>query len=162
MVLLSSGSPNGMFLFFLGITIGVMATLVASKREVDKLNEQLKQTESLVEDLHEELEMKDFLTVKDLTNEGFESMKTNDCSFNSGIPTSVSLEQEFNRSTKFNAKEPDNQNTENSELISKIEAELEAELERLEQNMKASSSLERLSDFVGVSMHLNLLKLNCI
>ncbi|RVX02585.1 hypothetical protein VitviT2T_000038 [Vitis vinifera] len=146
----SQGSPNGMFLFFLGITIGVMATLVASKREVDKLNEQLKQTENLVEDLHEELEMKDFLTVKDLTNEGFESMKTNDCSFNSGIPTSVSLEQEFNRSTKFNAKEPDNQNTENSELISKIEAELEAELERLEQNMKASSSLERLSDFVGL------------
>ncbi|CBI27291.3 unnamed protein product, partial [Vitis vinifera] len=111
----SQGSPNGMFLFFLGITIGVMATLVASKREVDKLNEQLKQTENLVEDLHEELEMKDFLTVKDLTNE-----------------------------------EPDNQNTENSELISKIEAELEAELERLEQNMKASSSLERLSDFVGL------------
>ena len=130
MVLLSSGSANGMFLFFLGITIGVMATLVASKREVDKLNEQLKQTENLVEDLHEELEMKDFLTVKDLTNEGFESMKTNDCSFNSGMPTAVSLEQEFNRSTKFNAIEPDNQNTEHSELMSKIEAELEAELER--------------------------------
>lgn len=139
-----------MVLFFLGITIGIMATLVANKREVDNLNELLKQTENLVEDLHEELEMKDLLTVKDLTNDGFESMKTNDRSFLSGTPTAVSLEQELNQTTKFNVKEPDDQTTENSELMSKIEEELEAELERLEQNMKASSSLERLSDFVGV------------
>lgn len=140
-----------MVLFFLGITIGIMATLVANKREVDNLNELLKHTENLVEDLHEELEMKDLLIVKDLTNDGFESMKTNDRSFLSGTPTAVSLEQELNQTTKFNVKEPDNQTTENSELMSKIEEELEAELERLEQNMKASSSLERLSDFVGVS-----------
>lgn len=43
-----------MLLFFIGITIGIMYTIIAHKREVDKLNELLKQTQKLVEDLHEE------------------------------------------------------------------------------------------------------------
>ena len=136
-----------MVLFFLGITIGTMATLVANKREIDKLNDLLKQTENLVEDLHEELEMKDLITVNDLTNEGSESMKT-------GIPTAASLEQEeLHRSARFDVESPENQSPENSEfMMSKIEAELEAELERLDQNMKG-----RDLDFVGVSKVLNLL-----
>ncbi|KAA8532898.1 hypothetical protein F0562_032985 [Nyssa sinensis] len=119
----SQGSPSGMLLFFIGIT-----------------------TENLAQDLHEELEMKGMLTVKELANEDNQSQKTIDCSFNRE-PIASSSKQEPDESTKYDSKEPDDHKAENPELMSKIEAELEAELERLELNMKASS-LERISDFV--------------
>ncbi|KAG2706958.1 hypothetical protein I3843_05G114800 [Carya illinoinensis] len=112
----SQGSPNGMLLFFLGITTGMMSTIVAHKREAEKLNDQLKQTNQLVQDLHEEIEMKDLLTIKVLGNRDLE-------------------------------KKPDYGKTEDYVAISKIEAELEAELERLQSNMKPSS-LETISNYV--------------
>lgn len=116
-----------MLLFFLGITIGMMSTIVAHEREAEKLNDQLKQTKQLAQDLHEEIEMKDLLTIKVLGNGGLR-------------------------------KKPDN---EDSVAVSKIEAELEAELERLESNMKPSS-LETIShDYVEVIMPLNLIKFVC-
>ncbi|CAL5399305.1 unnamed protein product [Camellia sinensis] len=141
----SQGSPNGMLLFFIGITIGMMSAVVANNREVDNLNELLKQTENLVRDLHEEIEMKDMLTVKELASEDiqFQFQETIDCSRNRE-PISSSSKEEF---TTHKSKEPDDRKVENHELMSEIEAELEAELERLELNMKASTS-ERISDFV--------------
>ncbi|KAI8021288.1 hypothetical protein LOK49_LG03G00601 [Camellia lanceoleosa] len=141
----SQGSPNGMLLFFIGITIGIMSAVVANKREMDNLNELLKQTENLVQDLHEEIEMKDMLTVKELASEDiqFQFQETIDCSGNQE-PISSSSKEEF---TTHESKEPDDRKVENHELMSEIEAELEAELERLELNMKASTS-ERISDFV--------------
>ncbi|MCL7044382.1 hypothetical protein MKW94_018882 [Papaver nudicaule] len=133
----SPGSANGMFLFCLGITVGVMSTLVANKREVDKLHGLLKQTENLVHDLQEELEMKDSLTVKELPNDD-ESQETNEHSFHNVGLTSFSSELS---SLNYGDKRSDTQKLEleeNSEMM-KIEAELEAELERLELNMQASS-----------------------
>ncbi|KAF8399596.1 hypothetical protein HHK36_015465 [Tetracentron sinense] len=146
----SQESPTGMLLFCLGITIGVMSTVVANKREVDKLNGLLKQTENLVQDLQEELEMKDSLTVKELVNEGYELQETNDSSFHNRESNVFSPEQELDESTKYDNNETDGQKAENSESMSKIEAELEAELERLELNMNASSLERRLSALIEI------------
>nr|KYP45804.1 hypothetical protein KK1_032622 [Cajanus cajan] len=60
------------FLFSLGISFGTITCIMANKREIDKLRELLKQTENLVQDLQEELEMKDSMTVKELQNENYE------------------------------------------------------------------------------------------
>ncbi|XP_068656083.1 uncharacterized protein [Aristolochia californica] len=113
----SQGSVDSMIPFCAGIVLGIISTIVTHKREVDNLNELLKQSQNLVQDLQEELDMKDSLTVKDLTNEYLELQEM--------IDPSVS--------TKADEKE---------DFRSKIEAELEAELERLELNMNAAC-LER-------------------
>ncbi|CBI15120.3 unnamed protein product, partial [Vitis vinifera] len=113
------GSPDGMVLFCLGISIGMIFSQISNKREVDEMKELLQRTENLVQDLQEELEMKDSLTVKELANEDYESQYTHDHAFE-----------------------------ENSELMSKIEAELEAELERLELSMNSSCLERKLSNLV--------------
>ncbi|XP_077216502.1 uncharacterized protein LOC143851067 [Tasmannia lanceolata] len=154
----SQGSPDGMLLLCLGISIGAMSTLLSNKREVEKLNESLKQAQNLVQDLQEELEMKDSVTVKELANEACEFQEIDDPS--TGIidtldyrsyqaPDACSPGQEGDGSTKYIGKEPHFQKFgENLESMSKIEAELEAELERLELNMNGSC-LERRSSDVG-------------
>jgi hypothetical protein len=58
-----------MLLLFLGFTFGIIFTSVANKREVDNLNDLLNQTTNLVQDLHEELDMKDLYIVKEVGNE---------------------------------------------------------------------------------------------
>nr|DAD31460.1 TPA_asm: hypothetical protein HUJ06_010311 [Nelumbo nucifera] len=142
-------SRSEVLLFCIGIAVGVMTTLVANKREVDKLKDLLKQTENLVQDLQEELEMKDSLTVKELTNEGYESQEINDICFLNQAPAPFPSEHKWDASTKCYSKEPHDQKAnKSSESMSKIEAELEAELERLEVNMNSSSSQRRLSDFL--------------
>ncbi|KAM3754770.1 hypothetical protein ACB098_03G190500 [Castanea mollissima] len=138
----SQGSPNGMLLFFLGINIGLMATIVAIKREVDKLNAVLKQAKNLVQDLHEELKINDLFNVKELSNKDFESCGANGFSFLNHTPNASLTERELDKSKKYDESEADD-----SEAISKIEAELEAELERLELNMK-TYSLDRVSNYV--------------
>lgn len=136
----SQGSANGMLLFFLGITIGIISTVIANKREVDKLNEMLKQTENLVQDLHEELEMKDSLTVKELTNEDNEFQNRNEHSFLNKNSNDFLTQRELDGSGRYDKKVLPNQKAEeNFESMREIEAELEVELERLELNMKASS-----------------------
>lgn len=87
---------------------------MASQAEVSKVKQELKQTENLVHDLEDELEMKDSLIVKELDIE---------------------------------------KAAENSESISNIEAELEAELERLEINMNSSNIEIRLSDMIEVRVY---------
>lgn len=114
---------------------------------MDNLNEMLKQSENLVGDLQEELEMKAMLTVKEIAGEYHQSQVTTDCSSSNPDPIASSSKQ---KSAKHERKEPDDQKVESHELMSKIEAELEAELERLELNMKAST-LESISDFVEVT-----------
>ncbi|KAM4110406.1 hypothetical protein ACB094_03G192900 [Castanea mollissima] len=138
----SQGSPNGMLLFFLGINIGLMSTIVAIKREVDKLNAVLKQAKNLVQDLHEELKINDLFNVKELSNKDFESCGANGFSFLNHTPNASLTERELDKSKKYDESEADD-----SEAISKIEAELEAELERLELNMK-TYSLDRISNYV--------------
>lgn len=139
----SQGSLNGILLFFIGITIGIISAVAANKKEIDNRNDMLKRSENLVRDLQEELEMKAMLTVKEIAGEYHQSQVTTDCSSRNPEPVASSSKQE---SAKHERKEPDDQEDSN-ELMSKIEAELEAELERLELNMKAST-LQRISDFV--------------
>ncbi|XP_075659901.1 uncharacterized protein LOC142629750 [Castanea sativa] len=138
----SQGSPIGMLLFFLGINIGLMSTIVAKKREVDNLNAVLKQAKNLVQDLHEGLKINDLFNVKELSNKDFESCGANGFSFLNHTPNASLTERELDKSKKYDESEADD-----SEAISKIEAELEAELERLELNMK-TYSLDRISNYV--------------
>ncbi|XP_050278430.1 uncharacterized protein LOC126719981 [Quercus robur] len=143
----SQGSHNGMLLFFLGANIGLISTIVAIKREVDNLNAVLKQAKNLIQDLHEELKINDLYTFKELSNEDFESCGANGFSFLDHIPNASLTELELDKSKKYDGREPDYQEADDSEAKSKIEAELEVELERLELNMK-TYSLDRISNDV--------------
>lgn len=122
--------PDQMLLFFVGMTIGIISATTASKNEVEKLNERLKQTHNLVQDLHEELENG--------------SHGTDDPSLLIREPVVSCSEMEMNEMIRDDNLKANDKDTENSELRSKIEAELKAELERLEHNLKASN-LERIS-----------------
>ncbi|KAK9996246.1 hypothetical protein SO802_020932 [Lithocarpus litseifolius] len=142
------GSPDSMILFCLGISIGIIASILTNKREVDNLKEVLKQTENLVQDLQEELEMKDSMTVKELANDNYESQDTCDNSCDRAL-NAFSPEMHLDGSTKYDDKKSyDQKAEESSETMSKIEAELEAELERLGLNISACSLDRRLSDIV--------------
>ncbi|KAM7471464.1 hypothetical protein LguiA_009647 [Lonicera macranthoides] len=77
-----SAASHGALLFSLGISIGMISSFLASKPEVNKLNELLKQAANLVQDLQEELEMKDSLTVKELVLEDFETQDMYNDSYN--------------------------------------------------------------------------------
>lgn len=144
-----AGSTNGALLFGLGVSAGFISSLLANKREVDKMNGLLKQTENLVQDLQDELEMKDSLTVKELPAEDFASQDTYYEPYDKRASLSFSSEQNLDGSTMNDEKRFYNQKgVEDLESMSKIEAELEAELERLELNMNSSSLERRLSDLV--------------
>ncbi|KAM1517777.1 hypothetical protein ACFX1Z_020819 [Malus domestica] len=110
----SQGSKNGLLLFFVGITIRAIHTISARKREVDKLNELLKQTQKLVQSLHEEERFKFQGTEKQ-------------------IITSFDV-RESERSNIRVAKRLDDQMEDGVEAMRKIEAELLAELEILEES----------------------------
>lgn len=138
-----------MLLFSLGLTIGVTTSVVANKREVDLLDERLRQSQNLVQDLHEELEMKDLLTVKEIDTDGPRIPKTGARSFLSGTMTASSPVHEMDNSSKSHMREPDDGAAEKSDAMREIEAELEAELERLGLNMKMTS-LKNTSDLVEV------------
>ncbi|KAK1268111.1 hypothetical protein QJS04_geneDACA006954 [Acorus gramineus] len=136
----SGGLHDGLLLFLLGISIGVMSTLHSRKREVDKLNDMLKQSENLVQDLQDELEMKDSLTVRELADEICIIQEINDCS----VDTKQPVEERRDECGQYGSNEQV-LNPGNDSDLSKIEAELEAELERLELNMNASSLERQLS-----------------
>lgn len=153
MLVFSLGLHDGMVLFCFGISIGIISSLVADRREVEKLKELLKQTENLVQDLQEELEMKDSLTVKELANEN--SHDTCENSFHGTTQNPLSPLQNVDKSVNYDGIESYNEKAEeSSESMSKIEAELEAELERLGVNVNTCGcGLEgRLSDLLEVSI----------
>lgn len=135
-----------------------MSSLLSSKREVDKLNDLLKQRENLVQDLQEELTMKDSLSVSELAGEtrGGQELKTR----------SPDVEEKIYSSPKCgstcSSPKPQQDNFGSpvlsrgggsEESLSKIEAELEAELEKLELNINATSLEGRLSTLAEVSAH---------
>ncbi|XP_056165826.1 uncharacterized protein LOC115671750 isoform X2 [Syzygium oleosum] len=144
---LSTGLYNRMLLFFVGLTIGVTTSVVANKREVDLLDERLRQAQSLVQDLHEELEMKDLLTVKEIDTDGPRIPEDGAHPFLNGTTTASSPVYEMDNSSKSLTREPNDGAAEKSDAMREIEAELEAELERLELNMKLTS-VKNTSDFV--------------
>ncbi|BAT97348.1 hypothetical protein LR48_Vigan11g112100 [Vigna angularis] len=138
-------------LFSLGISFGMMTSIMANKREIGKLRELLKQTENLVQDLQEELEMKDSMTVKELQNENYGSQDTCDHSSYDKELNEFSPEKHVDNSPRNDSKESCHQKVEqSSETMSKIEAELEAELERLGLDMNASSLERKLSELVEI------------
>ncbi|XP_022852159.1 uncharacterized protein LOC111373815 [Olea europaea var. sylvestris] len=130
-----SPGHDQMLLFFVGMTIGIISATMASKNEIENLNEQMKQTHNLVQDLHEELDHR--------------SYGTDDPSLLIREPVASCSEMETNELIRVDNLKANDKETENSELRSKIEAELEAELERLEHNLKASN-LERISTVVDL------------
>lgn len=123
---------------------------MAHKGEIEKLNTLLRQTENLVQDLQEELEMKDSLTMKELAVENYESQDRNRDSDYGGTVHAFSPEQKLDNSTEYHHEEYDDQKAENISL-SNIEAELEAELERLELNMSSSKLEKKISKLAEVS-----------
>ncbi|XP_048135951.1 uncharacterized protein LOC115755804 [Rhodamnia argentea] len=143
----SQGLYDPMPLFFLGLTIGVMTSVVANNREVDLLDERFRQAQNLVQDLHEELEMKDLLTVKEIDADGPRIPETGTIPFLNRTTTASSPVYEMDNSSKIRMREPNDGVAEKSDAMREIEAELEAELERLELNMKLTS-VKNTSDFV--------------
>ncbi|CAH9078611.1 unnamed protein product [Cuscuta europaea] len=121
----SQGFSNEAFLLSLGIYIGVFFSMVAYKKEIEKLNLILKETNYLVHDLQEELEMKGSLIVKEIHTEDYN---------NDGLH---SLSQQNQKTSECCVEEHQWKHTD-EEPMSKIEVELEMELERLEQNMDSS------------------------
>ncbi|XP_011075667.1 uncharacterized protein LOC105160099 isoform X2 [Sesamum indicum] len=136
-----SQGPETMLLFITGMMVGILSATTAWKNEAEKLNSQLEQMQNLVQDLYEELDMKEMVMVKELSDEPPGENDTPQDSIVS--PTDVKVK----KLAEFDSLKANDRNTENLELLSKIEAELEAELEMLENNYKASA-LERISGVV--------------
>lgn len=132
-----------------------MTSVVANKREVDLLNERLRQAQNLVQDLHEELEMKDLLTVKKIDTDGPRIPEDGAHPFLNGTTTTSSPVYEMHNSSKSLTREPNDGAAEKSDAMRENKAQLEAELERLELNMKLTS-VKNTSDFVEASLNLQL------
>ncbi|GER38609.1 unnamed protein product [Striga asiatica] len=151
-------SSDGALLFYLGLTMGITYSSLQQKREIEKLRNSLKQTEDLVEDLQEELEMKDASTLKELTVEDHESLDVRNYSYFNDPMQSASPEQKLDCSpNNFNEDYRDRDSEEES--LRKIEAELEAELDRLASNMKSCSLEGKLLNAAEVSLFILLLML---
>ncbi|KAL7114885.1 hypothetical protein ACP275_04G149600 [Erythranthe tilingii] len=133
----NQNSPQGIsdraLIFNLGLTMGIVSSVMANKREMEKLNKLLKQTENLVQDLQEEIEMKDSLTVKEIAVEDYESKDVH----TDNDLLALSSERDYCEEYKYQKNE--------EESLSKIEAELEAELERLESTINSSRLEAKLS-----------------
>ncbi|KAL6012009.1 hypothetical protein ACLOJK_002480 [Asimina triloba] len=145
--------PSGLLLGYIVVSAESSEANLSNRRAVDNLKDLLKQSQNLVQDLQEELEMKDSLTVKELANEACGFQEINDqstCTKGSTSPfqaqgafTSYLLAEQ---SIHWTDNDEHCREEDNLESMSKIEAELEAELERLEMNINSSSLEKRLSD----------------
>ncbi|KAF0887668.1 hypothetical protein E2562_002368 [Oryza meyeriana var. granulata] len=122
----STGLIDRLRIFSTGVSIGIISSILSNKNELDTLKGTLKRTENLVQDLHDELEMRDGLTVKELPNE-------------------MSFEHDDDESKAH---------VTDSEPMSKIEEELEAELARLELNITSNRLKEQTFDFSEVDQDL--------
>ncbi|PKA54740.1 hypothetical protein AXF42_Ash000575 [Apostasia shenzhenica] len=140
-------------LYCVGVAVGSMSNAASSQKEIDKLNSMLKHSESLVQDLQEELDMKESLTVKEIVNDSCE--KKTSTGSDSNVEECVfffdKVEECVNPACF--AKQANEQH--NSDAMIKIEEELQAELERLEFNINASSLEGKISE-----LHVELLT-NC-
>lgn len=136
------GAPSGQFLFYLGISIGIMYNIIAQKLEIEKLKESLNQSENLVQDLQEELEMKDSLIVKELVIDD----SSQDAHETSLIGKELNMfSSEADADLLMRCANDESANPKEVKSMSKIEAELEAELERLELSMNGTTMHGKLS-----------------
>ncbi|KAK6148614.1 hypothetical protein DH2020_019526 [Rehmannia glutinosa] len=112
--------------------MGITYSSLGHKTEIEKLRKSLKQSEDLVQDLQEELEMKDASTVKELAVEDYESVDVHNDSYYNDAMQTLSPEQKLDDSLRHCDDEYCDRNAE-EESLRKIEAELEAELDRQNQ-----------------------------
>lgn len=113
----------------------------------------LKQMENLVQDLQDELEMKEGLTVKELPNEtsGEHDGKVSIVNFYTTLCNLFKAKAYVYLSTYLLVIDDNSKVREvDPEPMSKIEAELEAELARLELNITTKRLEEETSDFNDV------------
>lgn len=137
----TQGSASGQVLFSFGISFGIIVTVIANKLEVEKLKESLKQTENLVQDLYEEFEMKDSPTVKELdNNDDSQDTHENWC----GNIKLIMFPRQLDTTPLIKCDDEESIIQKEAKSMSKIEAELEEELERLEQSMKGPALQGRL------------------
>ncbi|XP_065004383.1 uncharacterized protein LOC103982148 isoform X2 [Musa acuminata AAA Group] len=131
------GSLDGMHIFSVGVSLGFVSAILSNRKEIEKLNNMLKSSENLVQDLEEELEMKESIIVKELADEACGCQE----------PSDIIAEIETTESSRIQVSSSYflTQNNEHNLLLlpkedsrSKIEAELEIELERLELNIASS------------------------
>ncbi|KAK2636052.1 hypothetical protein Ddye_030844 [Dipteronia dyeriana] len=162
-----SGFPNGEVSFVLGISIGVMFTILANKREVKNLNKVLNERERLVQDLEEELEMKEELNVKELADEDFESWRRNEIALLGGTSNAINHEQDSGKSEEFGNEELDHHNNkaERPEEMSKIEQDsgksTEFGNEELDHHNKKAERSEEMSKIEAeLEAELERLELN--
>ncbi|RAL41138.1 hypothetical protein DM860_017687 [Cuscuta australis] len=141
------GLSSEAFLLSLGMHVVFFSSVLAHKKEIEKLNHILKQTNYLVQDLQDELEMKESLTVKELAPEDYESEYIRIDAYNNDRLRSLSPQQNSNKtSSEYYAEECDYKHRYDEEPMSKIAAELEVELERLEQNMNSTPMAGRYTE----------------
>ncbi|KAI7737540.1 hypothetical protein M8C21_008843 [Ambrosia artemisiifolia] len=133
-----NSSVDATLLVCLGISFGMLYSFMENRREVEKLNRLLKQKENLIQDLEEEIEMKDSLVMQELTVDDHKALRSDD-SVNDGSPRSVYREHHNEDSVFMKAKD---------DSFSRIETELEAELEVLELSMSSSTLGRKISNLV--------------
>ncbi|KAI7746185.1 hypothetical protein M8C21_016263 [Ambrosia artemisiifolia] len=133
-----SKSLDATLLVCLGMSFGILYSFMENKREVERLNRLLKQKENLVQDLEDEIEMKDSLIMQELTLDDHKSHILDGGSFYGDTPRSVSRDKDsVIMQEKHNS-------------FSQIEAELEAELEMLELSMTSSNLERKISNLAEV------------
>jgi hypothetical protein len=140
-------------MFSSGVQIGTISSSLSSKKDVDSLKGTLKRMENLVQDLQDELDMKEGLTVKELPNE----MSGEQDGKSTTVKTKKHLLHTHNKSvcSFFPLLIIDDiikAHTADSEPMSKIEAELEAELVRLEFNITSNHLEEQPFDLSEVTI----------
>ncbi|WOL07763.1 hypothetical protein Cni_G16511 [Canna indica] len=138
-------SLDGVHTFSIGFSLGIICTILSYRKEIESLNNLLKSSENLVQDLQEELEMKDTLTVKELSNEACGHQKPSDSISKLELIESAGNQVSTSYCPADNVNENKQLNLPMEESRSRIEAELEMELEKLELSMKASSLNGRMS-----------------
>lgn len=141
-------TSSGCLLFSFGIGVGIMYAIISSRKEIERLNYLLRQTEELVEDLEEELKMHDSLSVKDLTGEAHNCVETWRDPFGEGHGTRHTSSSDklpevgCEIGERISIEEPEKR----MQNMTRVEAELEAELERLELNFKHQRRFSGLSE----------------
>ncbi|XP_057872071.2 uncharacterized protein LOC131078405 isoform X2 [Cryptomeria japonica] len=130
---------QGYLLVCFGVGIGIMSTVMSSRREMERLTCLLRQREELVEDLEEELEMRGSWSVKDLTDDARICLETwrNPLGKKQG-QSDASLDALSNEACEVDGRASVRDPDKKMENMTSVEAELEAELEKLEFNLHSS------------------------
>ncbi|KAL6584132.1 hypothetical protein OROMI_003421 [Orobanche minor] len=147
-------SSDGALLLYLGLTMGITYSSLQHKLELEKLRSSLKQTEDLVQNLQEELEMNDASTVKEIAVEDYESLDVHNDSYFDDTMQALSPEQKLDSSSRHCYNDEYYDSNSEGESLRKMEAELEAELDRLASNINTSRLEEKPSNVTEINSDL--------